>query len=70
MLDGLWLEEELLGSLDVDRIEPKTLLFQTGFLTIQERTWAFDSYRYRLGYPNREVRVSLRERCSTVTCQS
>ena len=59
MLDGLWLEEDLLGSFDVDRIEPETLLFQTGYLTIQERIWEFDSYRYRLGYPNREVRVSL-----------
>jgi hypothetical protein len=58
-LDGLWLEEDLLGSFDVDRIEPETLLFQTGYLTIQERIWEFDSYRYRLGYPNREVRVSL-----------
>ena len=58
-LEGLWLEEELLGRFDVDSIEPETLLFQTGYLTIQERIWEFDSYRYRLGYPNREVRVSL-----------
>ncbi len=58
-LEGLWLEEELLGRFDVDGIEPETLLFQTGYLTILERIWEFDTYRYRLGYPNREVRVSL-----------
>jgi len=58
-LERLWLGEELLGRFDVEGIEPETLLFQTGYLTIQERIWEFDSYRYRLGYPNREVRVSL-----------
>ena len=58
-LEGLWLEEELLGRFDVDGIEPETLLFQTGYLTILERIWEFETYRYRLGYPNREVRVSL-----------
>mgnify|MGYP001278012682 CR=1 FL=1 len=59
LLENLWLEEELLGRFDVDEIEPETLLFQTGYLTIQERIWEFDTYRYRLGYPNREVRISL-----------
>ncbi|NJM13615.1 MAG: AAA family ATPase [Synechococcaceae cyanobacterium SM1_2_3] len=58
-LEGFWLEEELLGRFDVDGIEPETLMFQTGYLTIIERIWEFDTYRYRLGYPNREVRVSL-----------
>ncbi len=58
-LEGLWLEEELLGRFDVDGIEPETLMFQTGYLTILERIWEFETYRYRLGYPNREVRVSL-----------
>jgi hypothetical protein len=58
-LEGLWLEEELLGRFDVDGIEPETLMFQTGYLTIHERIWEFDTYRYRLGYPNREVRISL-----------
>jgi hypothetical protein len=58
-LENLWLEEELLGRFDVDTLEPETLLFQTGYLTIQEQLWEFDAYRYRLGYPNHEVRVSL-----------
>ncbi|MCB1920635.1 MAG: AAA family ATPase [Candidatus Competibacteraceae bacterium] len=58
-LENLWLEEELLGRFDVETIEPETLLFQTGYLTIHEQLWEFDAYRYRLGYPNHEVRVSL-----------
>ena len=58
-LEGLWLDEELLGHFDVDDIEPETLLFQTGYLTIHARIWEFDTYRYQMGYPNREVRVSL-----------
>ena len=51
--------EELLSSFDVDDIEPETLLFQTGYLTIQERYQRGGLYRYRLRYPNFEVRTSL-----------
>ncbi|MCP5158854.1 MAG: AAA family ATPase [Gammaproteobacteria bacterium] len=58
-LTDRWLDAELLGSFDVDLIEPETLLFQAGYLTIHDRTFEFDSYRYRLGYPNKEVRISL-----------
>lgn len=58
-LDGLRLSEELLGRFDVDQIEPETLLFQTGYLTVQSVFEEFGLRRYRLGYPNREVRTSL-----------
>ncbi len=51
--------EELLSSFDVGEIEPETLLFQTGYLTIQERYRRGSLYRYRLRYPNFEVRASL-----------
>jgi hypothetical protein len=51
--------EELLSSFDVGAIEPETLLFQTGYLTIQERYRRGGLYRYRLRYPNFEVRASL-----------
>jgi hypothetical protein len=59
MLEGSWASEDLLGAFDVEAIEPEALLFQTGYLTIQEQLCEFDTYRYRLGYPNHEVRVSL-----------
>jgi len=58
-LEGSWAGEDLLGAFEVNAIEPEALLFQTGYLTIQEQLWEFDAYRYRLGYPNHEVRVSL-----------
>lgn len=58
-LEGSWASEDLLGAFEVEAIEPAALLFQTGYLTIQEQLWEFDAYRYRLGYPNHEVRISL-----------
>ncbi len=58
-IENLEAGEELLGSFDVGEIEPETLLFQTGYLTIQERYRRGGLYRYRLRYPNFEVRTSL-----------
>ena len=58
-LDGYWASEDLLGAFDVEAIEPEALLFQTGYATIhdcQQRPYGF---RYRLGFPNEEVRISL-----------
>ena len=51
----------LLGTFDVDRIEPEALLFQTGYLTIRGTETRGGRTRYRLGYPNREVFQSLNE---------
>ena len=60
-LDGMRGTEELLSAFDVGAIGTEALLFQTGYLTIQgeERRGARTSYR--LGYPNREVRLGLNE---------
>ncbi len=58
-LDGMVTSEELLSRFDVGAIAPEALLFQTGYLTVLERLEIADSPRYRLGYPNREVRQSL-----------
>jgi len=51
--------EEIVGSFDVDTLTVEALLFQTGYLTITgfEQTGAFR--RYRLSYPNLEVRAGL-----------
>ncbi len=52
--------EELLGSFDVDIIRPETLLFQTGYLTIDRVEEVFVGERiYHLRYPNLEVKRSL-----------
>ena len=45
-----------LGSFELDRIHPITLLFQTGYLTIRSKD---ENLTYTLAYPNREVRYSL-----------
>ncbi len=63
-LDGLRVASRLLSAFDVDRMEPEALLFQTGYLTIkgvEEADDPTDLPRYRLGYPNREVRRGLVE---------
>ena len=54
-LEHLVAGEELLGSFDIDFIEPETLLFQTGYLTIKKKrfsltmntstTWVFPTTR-------------------------
>lgn len=51
---------ELIESFDVDNIDPTALLFQTGYLTIDEKIVdEEDEVFYRLDYPNREVRQYL-----------
>jgi len=58
-LDGMVGSEEQLSQFDVGDIAAEALLFQTGYLTVLERLEIAGSPRYRLGYPNREVRQSL-----------
>ncbi len=58
-LDGMIGSESLLSTFDVDRISVEALLFQTGYLTIAGEEDG--GRRYRLDYPNLEVRQSLGE---------
>ncbi|MXX06804.1 MAG: ATP-binding protein [Gammaproteobacteria bacterium] len=58
-LDGLIADDELLSSFEVGEIAPEALLFQTGYLTVEETSIGDGAAWYRLGYPNREVRQSL-----------
>ncbi|MFB1487928.1 MULTISPECIES: ATP-binding protein [unclassified Thiocapsa] len=58
-LEGLLTSEHLLSSFDVDHIATEALLFQTGYLTIDAVVPVGDILRYRLRYPNQEVRASL-----------
>ena len=52
----------LLSAFDVDAVAPEALLFQTGYLTIAAEEKAPDGPpRFRLRYPNREVRRGLNE---------
>ena len=60
-LDGMVVNEDDLGKFEVDNIAPEALLFQTGYLTIGGQETRRGQRRYRLVYPNREVRQSLSE---------
>jgi hypothetical protein len=55
-LDNIEVEPQLIESFELENLEPLALLFQTGYLTIKEKT-DFDTLI--LSYPNREVRLSL-----------
>ncbi len=60
-LDAMVAGEDVLSTFDVDHIATEALLFQTGYLTITGETTLGGRLRYRLGYPNREVRQSLNQ---------
>jgi len=49
----------LLSTFDVGRMSTEALLFQTGYLTIDEEEQVSGAWFYRLRYPNREVYQSL-----------
>ena len=60
-LDGLVTSADLLSAFDIEHVGTEALLFQTGYLTILAEAPAGTRMRYRLGYPNLEVRQSLNE---------
>ena len=60
-LDGMAATSALLSAFDVDRMSTEALLFQTGYLTVRNVEERHGRTRYRLGYPNHEVRQNLNE---------
>jgi hypothetical protein len=58
-LENLEVSEEILDSFEVERINPVTLLFQAGYLTIEQVFSRRGRCRYRLRIPNFEVRMAL-----------
>ena len=61
-LDNVVTTGELLSDFDIDRASIETLLFQSGYLTIRAAEHQGRRQIFRLGYPNREVRLSLNGR--------
>ena len=57
-IENLQVGEELLSNLDVENIYPENLLFQSGYLTIEEMIPGPLKTSYKLSYPNFEVRTS------------
>ena len=58
-VDGLTVPERVFGVYDLDSLNPISLLFQTGYLTIKELV---SGDIFRLGYPNKEVRAGFLNR--------
>lgn len=58
-LERIEASEEILDSFDIERIDPVTLLFQTGYLTIASTRWRRSRLLYRLRLPNQEVKMAL-----------
>jgi hypothetical protein len=58
-LENLEVSEEILGSFDIDKINIETLLFQSGYLTIDSISEVFGRIKFKLKYPNFEVKTSL-----------
>jgi hypothetical protein len=52
-------DEMMLNSFDVDYIELETLMWQTGYLTIDKTTATPKGQMYELVIPNQEVKISL-----------
>ena len=48
--------EELLSSFDIESMQPATLLFQSGYLTIKKQDFLMERQVFTLGFPNREVK--------------
>jgi len=58
-LERIKVSNEILDAFDIETIELKTLLFQSGYLTIKEIVNLGWEMSYTLGVPNEEVRKSL-----------
>ena len=61
-LEGRLADVSLVSKFDVDDIDPKALLFQTGYLTIAGEVRDGFDILYRLDYPNLEVKICLNRR--------
>ncbi|MCL2423834.1 MAG: ATP-binding protein, partial [Micrococcales bacterium] len=60
-LENAEVTSTMLSSFDVGATPTQSLLFQTGYLTITSTRKVVGATRYRLGFPNREVRASFTE---------
>ena len=60
-LERIEVSEEILDSFDVEHINPITLLFQSGYLTVAGTHTRIGRLIFRLSVPNREVRLALND---------
>jgi hypothetical protein len=60
-LDNIILRENILEKFDIEEINIEALMFQTGYLTIKEVYKKEYGREYKLGFPNKEVKISFNE---------
>ncbi len=58
-LEDIEVSEEILNSFDIEQINPITLLFQSGYLTVESTRTHLMRFVFRLKVPNQEVRLAL-----------
>lgn len=56
-IEGLQVSKPLFSTFDIEHLQPKALLFQSGYVTIE----AVEGRLYTLGYPNQEVKRAFSE---------
>ncbi len=56
--DNLEVDEKLIDVFDIEKIDVEVLLFQAGYLTIKEVIKTPFGRQYKLGFPNKEVKIS------------
>jgi Holliday junction resolvase-like predicted endonuclease len=60
-LENMAIREDILEKFDIEEIRIEALMYQTGYLTIKEAYEREYGQEYKLGYPNKEVRISFNE---------
>jgi hypothetical protein len=54
--EKIFSDEKTLSTFDVENLDPISIMFQTGYLTLQSLQEKLQGIEYQLGYPNQEVR--------------
>jgi hypothetical protein len=60
-LENKIVKKNILEKFDIEEINIEALMFQTGYLTIKEVYQKEYGQEYKLGFPNKEVRISFNE---------
>jgi hypothetical protein len=68
-LENKIVKKNILEKFDIDDISIEALMFQTGYLTIKEVFHKEYGQEYKLGFPNKEVKISFSENILEFTIQ-
>ncbi|MGC8816099.1 MAG: PD-(D/E)XK nuclease domain-containing protein, partial [bacterium] len=60
-LDNIIIKKSMLDKFDLEEIQIEALMFQSGYLTIKEEYKTEYGIEYKLGFPNKEVKISFNE---------